>query len=416
MERRRFLAAVGVSFTLAGCLSRGSGPGRTETPDPTATPPSDGFALGETTDDANPHELRVTNDGDGTRTIDLRITDSGGGETLLDRSFSLGADGEISGELRGPATYEVRVAVSGTEAEHVTTVEYFDTCNTYRTTVTIDPDGSMTSQMFRTDARCPIPPTETPPPGTPPLERFELGETTGDVNPHGLSVRNDGENTRTVELQVTDADTEETLLDRSYTLGAGAVVSGTLRGPATYEVRVAVPEAETEHHRTVDHFDTCNEYGTTATVNADGSITSRMVSTAVACDPDETPPPGTPPLERFELGETTGDVNPHELTVRNDGEDSRAGRLQVTDADTDETLLDRAFSLEAGKAIGGELRGPATYEVRVAIPETGSEAITTVEYFDTCNDYGTTVTIAPDASLSTEMLKTDAYCGTDPEG
>ena len=154
MKRRRLLAALGGSLALAGCLSRGSGPGATETPDPTATPPSDGFALGETADDANPHELRVTNDGDGTRTVGLRISDSGTGEPLLDRSFSLGADGEISGELRGPATYEVRVTVSETGTEHVTTVEYFDTCNDYGTHVTIDSGGAVSMNPFSTAALC----------------------------------------------------------------------------------------------------------------------------------------------------------------------------------------------------------------------------------------------------------------------
>jgi hypothetical protein len=310
MKRRRFLAAVGASLTLAGCGSQGSAPGDdpgTSTPentDPGGTDPGsptetvgapatdpDGFTLGETTSDANPHELRVTNDGDGTRTVNLRITDSGTTETLLDRSFFLGVDGEISGELRGPATYEVRVTVSGKGTEHVTTVGYFDICNEYGTTVTIDANGSMTSQMYRTDARCPIPPTETLPPETPSPDGFALGETTGDVNPHGLTVRNDGQDGRTVELQVADADTDETLLDQSYTLGGEEDIRGTLRGPATYDVHVAVPEAETEHATTIEYFDTCNEYGTTVTIDPDGTITSETISTLIACE-EPTPTPG----------------------------------------------------------------------------------------------------------------------------
>jgi predicted small lipoprotein YifL len=144
------------------------------------------------------------------------------------------------------------------------------------------PDASTPTDSDPADAD-PESPATTDPAGTDPPEGFALGETTGDVNPHGLSVRNDGQDTRTVDLRITDADTNETLLNRSYTLGAEEAVSGKLRGPGTYEVRVAVPVVETEHQTTVAYFDTCNEYGTTAIVDADGSITSETISTLIAC-------------------------------------------------------------------------------------------------------------------------------------
>jgi len=293
MQRRRFLAAVGASIALAGCGSQdsasGDDPGTdtpsnadptdtsagspAETPDPTDTDPPDGFALGETSGDHNPHGLTVRNDGEDARTVDLRVTDADTDETLLDRSYSLAAGGGISGELRGPATYDVRVAIP--ETEHETTVAYFDTCNTYGTTVTIDAGGSITSEMIRTLVAC-------DPGGTPP-DGFALGESSGDVNPHGLTVYNGGDTTRTVELRVTDADAGETRLDRSFALDADDEVSGVLRGPATYEVFVGVPEAGTDETVTVAHFDTCNDYGTKVTVGAGGSVSVEQFGTDAYC-------------------------------------------------------------------------------------------------------------------------------------
>jgi hypothetical protein len=417
MQRRRFLATVGASFTVAGCLSRGSmpGSGSTDTPTPsgepneTATPTeardstetatTNEFALGETTGDVNPHGLTVRNEGDDSRTVELTVSDAETDETLLTRSYSLDGDEAVSGELRGPATYEVRVTFPEEGTEHATMIDYFDTCNSYGTTVSIDEDGSITSRTITTLVACD--------PVTDPLpEEFAVGEPTGEFNPHGLTVHNDGDATRTVELHVADAETGETLLDRSYSLGDDEAVSGELRALDVYEVRVSVPEADTKHVVPIDHFDTCNAYGTTVTVNDDGSLSSTMVSTEAAC-----PPSGASPSEGFELGEGADDVNPHALTVRNDSEVGLSVAVHITDAETNETLLDETYALGPGEAVDGELRGPAAYDVSVEAVESGTEHVTTVDYFDTCNGYGTTVTIGPDASLSSETFRTDVYCG-----
>lgn len=114
--------------------------------------------------------------------------------------------------------------------------------------------------------------------------------------------------------------------------------------------------------------------------------------------------------ETFSIGETTGDVNPHGLTLRNDGDDSRTIGLCITDAETAETLVDQSCSLGGGEAMSGELRGPAAYEVQVSVPDSGAEHTTTVEYFDTCNDYGTTVTITSSGTITSETVRTDAEC------
>jgi hypothetical protein len=304
MRRRRFLAGVGASLAVTGCLSRGAGPGS----DPTDTDPP------ESTDP--------------------------------------------------------------------------------------DPTATPTGAPEATAT-----PVGTPDQGEPPADGFAIGETTGDVNPHGLTLENESDDPRTVELTVSDADTEETLLDRSYSLEASENVSGELRGPAAYHVRVALPEEGTEHATTVEYFDTCNSYGTTVTIDADGSITSRTIRTLVACNPETHPPEG------FAIGETTGNVNPHGLSVRNDAGVGLSVAVRIADADTEETLVDETYDLGSGETVEGELRGPAAYDVRVEVPETGTEHATTVEYFDACNDYGTIVTVAPDASLSSETFRTDVECG-----
>jgi hypothetical protein len=251
--------------------------------------------------------------------------------------------------------------------------------------------------------------SETPTPRStvaPDETAFDIGEPAGDFNPHGLSLLNEGEETRTVDLRIADAGAGETLLEESYTLASGERVDGTIEPLGAYEVRVAIPETGAEHVTTVDYFDVCNSYGTDVTIDADGSISSRMWQTLAAC-----PPGGTPPSEPFTVGETTGDVNPHGLTIRNDAGRAFSARLRITDAETDETLFEETYLLEAGASADGDLRGPATYEVRVEISRADAVHTTTVGYFDTCNDYGTTVTIGTGATFSTETVKTDAYCG-----
>jgi len=310
MKRRRLLAALGGSLALAGCLSRGSEPGITDSPtgstgsagtdspeagDPTGTSSAgtwsdpDPFSLGEA-GGANPHELTVDNSGDVARTVELRITDVERESILLDRSYTLPPGEGIGGSLRGPAEYEVRVALPGAGTEHVTTVDYFDTCNDYGTEVTIGADGSLSSETFTTAMECDPTPTETPDPGgTPSSEEFAIGETTRDANPHGLTVHNDGDESWTVELGISDADTGETLFDRSYSLDGGEEVGGVLRGPARYEVRVSLPDAGTEHVTTVAYFDTCNSYTTTVTIAADGALSSATIKTEAWCGPPLTP-------------------------------------------------------------------------------------------------------------------------------
>jgi len=154
----------------------------------------------------------------------------------------------------------------------------------------------------------------------------------------------------------------------------------------------------------------------TATLSIAGCL-SRDSDSGESNDPTEvdsdptTPVPGTS-SGAFTLGEPTDDVNPHTLTVQNDGNTSRTVGLRITDADTGEALLNQSYSIDGGREVAGELHGPAEYEVQVAVPDAGTEHITTVSYFDTCNDYETSVTVASDGTLFSRTMKTDQECRT----
>jgi hypothetical protein len=115
----------------------------------------------------------------------------------------------------------------------------------------------------------------------------------------------------------------------------------------------------------------------------------------------------------FTVATGRDEVNAHVLTVQNTDTTSRTVQLHITDVATDEALLDRSYSLASGEKIRGELRGPAEYVVRITLPEIGSEAIITVDYFDTCNEYETIATIARDRTITSETLRTDVECGSE---
>ncbi|AHG01174.1 hypothetical protein HALLA_18780 [Halostagnicola larsenii XH-48] len=113
---------------------------------------------------------------------------------------------------------------------------------------------------------------------------FSVGDTTDTVGPHELTVENESERSRTISLRITDTKTDETLLERSYSIGGGGSINGELRGPAEYRVAVTSSETGTEHVRKIEYFDTCNDYWTTVTISSDGTITGKSIQTQVACD------------------------------------------------------------------------------------------------------------------------------------
>jgi len=192
MRRRRFVAAIGASLTLAGCSTEGSTPETdddvtpapvdgigttTETPQTDPVPDSadretpssenpetpgrdeirDGvFAVGESVGEIGPLGVTIQNTGDAAQSVNLRITDTASEELLLDESYTIAPDSSVKGEIRAPSDYDIRVTVPEAGTETVETVEegLFDTCNSYGTAVTIGRDGGLDAETFTTLVAC----------------------------------------------------------------------------------------------------------------------------------------------------------------------------------------------------------------------------------------------------------------------
>jgi hypothetical protein len=126
-------------------------------------------------------------------------------------------------------------------------------------------------------------PTEEP---SPEFDAFDIGEPSQDANPHDVTLWNDANTTRTITLNISAPVREETILQQSYTLQAGEEIHGVFREPAYYTLQGIVGDDGSEFTVTIDHFDTCNHYGTGVSINPDGEVETSMLSTAVGC-PDE---------------------------------------------------------------------------------------------------------------------------------
>jgi hypothetical protein len=86
---------------------------------------------------------------------------------------------------------------------------------------------------------------------------------------------------------------------------------------------------------------------------------------------------------------------------------------RITDTELGETLLDRSCLLNGGKEISGKLRMPAEYRETVTLPDTKREHEPVVAYFDTCNDYRTTVTFSSDGMIMSETIRTEFGSGSE---
>lgn len=165
------------------------------------------------------------------------------------------------------------------------------------TSPTSETDGPATTDdttQSTTDGTTSTPPGETSPDGTPEtttrppetrVDSFSIGESVGDVNPLGVTIRNEDSGARVVSLQVTATADENELLDATYSVPPEGRVTGEIRTPADYEIRAAVPRAETETAETIEEglFDTCNGYGTSITIGPGGELSSRTFTTLVKC-------------------------------------------------------------------------------------------------------------------------------------
>ena len=118
--------------------------------------------------------------------------------------------------------------------------------------------------------------------------------------------------------------------------------------------------------------------------------------------------------QRFTVGNSPGDVNPLGVYVENRGESTRTITLRITDTERDEVRLLGTYALESNRTLAGKIRAPSTYDIEVTLRATNESVVETVEegLFDTCNGYGTTVTLGADGSLDAETYTTLVLCQT----
>jgi hypothetical protein len=237
-------------------------------------------------------------------------------------------------------------------------------------------------------------------------DAFTVGEHDGEINPMRLTIKSNLPGERTIRLRITDAQTDEQLLDETFT--TAGEIDGKIRSPGDYEIRIGLREEGTESVETIDEgqFDTCNDYRTILTIGRDGHLSAETQTTLAACDLG-------PIHDAFTIGESVGEIEPLDVTLRNAGETEWTATLQITDRDSDESLHDDVYMITSPTGVRGEIRDPGNYEIRVSVD--GESVVETIDegLFDTCNGYGTTITIGQDGDLEAETITTQLACDVD---
>lgn len=129
-------------------------------------------------------------------------------------------------------------------------------------------------------------PTETP--AFDPDGRFEtvrIGDDTGEIIPHQVSIWNAADRARSIHVAVSDEAAGETRHERTYEFPGDSALNVELRAPARYRITIRVPDAELDRSFTVarSYFDTCNDSYSHVSVRQSGRITVRTLTTELAC-------------------------------------------------------------------------------------------------------------------------------------
>jgi len=238
-------------------------------------------------------------------------------------------------------------------------------------------------------------------------DAFAVGEPAGEINPMGLTIDNDGSDERTVHLEITDTQARSVLLNETFDVDGE--IRGEIRVPSDYEIRVGVPAEGIQTVETIDEglFDTCNNYGTTISIGHGGNFETQTRSTLAECR--------SAPIRSFAVGERVGEIGPLGVAIRNAGDTARAVNLRITDTASEEMLLDESYTVAPDSSVEGEIRLPSDYEIRATVPEEGTETVETIDegLFDTCNSYGTTITVGHGGGLDAQTASTLVLCDTD---
>lgn len=115
-------------------------------------------------------------------------------------------------------------------------------------------------------------------------ETIRIGTNPGEIVPHGVSVWNALGSSIRVAVRVLDTSTGDTVHEKTHELPADVALAITLREPSRYEIRVRVPELDSQRTVSVPErlFDTCNDSYTHVSIRENG-ITERTMTTELAC-------------------------------------------------------------------------------------------------------------------------------------
>jgi hypothetical protein len=103
-----------------------------------------------------------------------------------------------------------------------------------------------------------------------------------DVHPHYVVIGNEAANDRLIGIEIRDRDARVAAVDTTLQFPQGGLAKVTFATPSTYEVSLLVDDNRTTIDVPHSFFD-CNDSATKVSVNSDGSIEDRTVSTMVAC-------------------------------------------------------------------------------------------------------------------------------------
>ena len=121
-------------------------------------------------------------------------------------------------------------------------------------------------------------------------------------------------------------------------------------------------------------------------------------------------------IDSFAIGEKTPEFNPCGMTIRNADTSPRPIEFQIYDTIRNKLLLDKSYELAGGERISGELRTYTDYEIHVSLSEKSSlgqsQHVESIQHsvYDTCNEYGDTITVWENGSITSNFTSTTEGC------
>ncbi|SIR27275.1 hypothetical protein SAMN05421858_2066 [Haladaptatus litoreus] len=116
------------------------------------------------------------------------------------------------------------------------------------------------------------------------LQPVKIGRFDADSPPHTVSIWNAGIRFRTAVVVVTDRETDEMVLDRTFEFPTDSVVDIAFYEPSTYDVSIRVWDTGAEDSLSVpSRLFNCNQSRTQIGMFDYGAIRSSLSTTSVSC-------------------------------------------------------------------------------------------------------------------------------------